>query len=140
MIRRLKNVEEKNKDFLSWVKEHKKQLIFGGLSITAIMGIALGLKNKDAITELWLELDKTIKKGSKRITEEISAVQVANMSSGTGVSSYVILHEPVDVKQHLRMLPDGKRHSVEKAIEAESLGIILLPNQTLVDSYTKWAA
>lgn len=134
------NLEEKKNELHRWLVEHKKQLIIGGLSITAIMGIILGLKNKDAIMELWLELDKIINKSSKIIPEETSVVQVSNLSLGKVVSSYAVLHEPVDVKQHLRMLPEGKLHSMEKAIEAESLGIVLLPNQTIVNSYTKWAA
>ena len=43
----------------------------------------------------------------------------------------------VDVESHIRNLPDGWHPSAEKIFEAEKLGILLAPGQTLVDSYTK---
>lgn len=41
------------KGFIAWVKEHKTQLLLAGVSVTTILVSALGLKNKDAIIELW---------------------------------------------------------------------------------------
>lgn len=38
---------------------------------------------------------------------------------------------------HIRTLPNGQQHSVEKAMEAERLGIPLLSNQTLVDPHQR---
>lgn len=43
----------------------------------------------------------------------------------------------VAVRRHLRMLPEGYSHSPAKAAEAAKLGISLLDNQTIVDSYVK---
>ncbi len=51
------------KGFIAWVNEHKTQLILTGISVTTILATALGLKNKDAITELWNTLKKQIEKG-----------------------------------------------------------------------------
>jgi len=51
------------KGFIAWVKEHKTQLILTGISVTTILATALGLKNKDAIKELWNTLKKQIEKG-----------------------------------------------------------------------------
>ena len=33
------------KSFLSWVKEHKTQLLLAGISVTTILAAAIGLKN-----------------------------------------------------------------------------------------------
>ena len=52
------------KSFLSWVKEHKTQLLLAGISVTTILAAAIGLKNKDAIVELWNTLKKEIEKGA----------------------------------------------------------------------------
>lgn len=52
------------KSFLSWVKEHKPQLLLAGISVTTILAAAIGLKNKDAIVELWNTLKKEIEKGA----------------------------------------------------------------------------
>ena len=50
------------KGFIAWVKEHKTQLLLAGVSVTTILVSALGLKNKDAIIELWNTLKKQIEK------------------------------------------------------------------------------
>ena len=52
------------KSFLSWVKAHKTQLLLAGISVTTILAAAIGLKNKDAIVELWNTLKKEIEKGA----------------------------------------------------------------------------
>ena len=36
-------MEENQKGFIAWVKAHKKQLIVAGISITAIIGVILGI-------------------------------------------------------------------------------------------------
>ena len=52
------------KGFIAWVKEHKTQLLLTGVSVTTILATALGIKNKDAIIELWNTLKKQVEKGS----------------------------------------------------------------------------
>lgn len=42
---------EKNK-IIAWVKEHKSQLLFTGVSITTVILTIAGIKNKDALTNL----------------------------------------------------------------------------------------
>lgn len=70
MVNKEKEIEEiteeadDRKDFIVWVKEHKTQIFLAGISVTTIVLTALGLKNKDAITELWNTLKKQIEKGA----------------------------------------------------------------------------
>lgn len=52
------------KGLITWIKEHKTQLLLTGASVTVILGTILGLKNKDSIIELWNTLKKQIEKGS----------------------------------------------------------------------------
>ena len=52
------------KGFIEWVKQHKTQRLLTGVSVTTILATALGIKNKDAIIELWNTLKKQIEKGS----------------------------------------------------------------------------
>lgn len=49
------------KSFIAWVREHKTQLLLAGVSVTTILVAVLGLKNKDAIIELWNTLKKQIR-------------------------------------------------------------------------------
>lgn len=54
---------EKNK-VIAWVKEHKSQLLFTGVSITTVILTIAGIKNKDAFTDLWKSLKEQIEKGA----------------------------------------------------------------------------
>ena len=58
----VESVPETKKGLLAWVKSHKTELILAGVSITTIIGVILGLKNKDALAELWATLSKSITK------------------------------------------------------------------------------
>ena len=66
-----------NNKFISWVKAHKTELIIAGVSATAIIGIILGLKNKDAIKELWDALENSLSKTPDKISEPVTIVQTA---------------------------------------------------------------
>ena len=59
---------QKNK-IIAWVKEHKSQLLFAGVSITTITLTIAGIKNKDALTVLWKSLKKQIEKGTLYISK-----------------------------------------------------------------------
>ena len=135
-------MEENQKGFIAWVKAHKKQLLIAGISITAITGIILGLKNKESVKELWDALENSLSKTPEELHESITRVQTVPpvIEEVIPVRLYTSPQEPFDVSQHIRNLSGGRHHSIEKAAEAAALGIDLLPNQTLVDTYTKCAA
>ena len=135
-------MEDSRNGFLAWIKAHKKQLFIAGISVVAVMGIAIALKNTDDIMELWTNLELRINTESKTFTTDISEVQSAVFESKTirTSRSYKLPKEPVRVRKHIRKLSDGRQHSAKKAAEAAALGISLLPNQTLVDGYEKYAA
>ncbi len=54
---------EDKKDFIAWIKAHKKQLILAGISITTVIAIVVGIKNKSEIIKLWNALQEKIKRG-----------------------------------------------------------------------------
>lgn len=86
---------EDKKGFIAWIKAHKKQLILAGISITTVIAIVVGIKNKSEIIRLWNALQEKIKRGeiynSKWLTTATDAeldierekVRVAYCSSGT---------------------------------------------------------
>lgn len=59
----LEEMEEDKKGFIKWIKEHKNQLALAGVSVAALIAMALGLKNKDSITKIWESLKDEIEKG-----------------------------------------------------------------------------
>ena len=135
-------MEEKKDSFKAWVIAHKKQLILAGISISVVLGIILGIKNKDTLEELWTALKSKIRNVPKTelIVEPISQTSTPQLQIVTAPHTYTRPQEPVNVGLHIRTLSGGRTHSAEKTAEALALGIDLLPNQTLVDPYTKYAA
>ena len=135
-------MEEKKNSFKAWVIAHKKQLILAGISISVVLGIILGIKNKDALEELWTAMKSKIRNVPKTelIVEPISQTSTPQLQIVTAPHTYTRPQEPVNVGLHIRTLSGGRTHSAEKTAEALALGIDLLPNQTLVDPYTKYAA
>ncbi len=57
-------VTEDKKGIMDWIKAHKKQLIFIGISIPTLIAIVLGLKNKDAMMELLDNLKDEVEKAN----------------------------------------------------------------------------
>ena len=68
---------ESKKGVVVWIKEHKAQLILAGVSITAIVGIIWGIKNKDELTKLWSSLAKSIKMDSVTTTTSMPKIATA---------------------------------------------------------------
>lgn len=135
-------MEEKKKSFKAWVIAHKKQLILAGISISVVLGIILGIKNKDSLEKLWAVLKSKIQNvpNAEMTVEPASQISTPQLKIVTVPHTYTRPQEPVNVGLHIRTLTGGRTHSAEKAAEALELGIDLLPNQTLVDPYTKYAA
>ena len=129
--------EEEHKIF-NWVKSHKTEIIVAGVSIAAITAFILGIKNKDEV----LDFLKTVKSGANTVPLKTQALLDNNVVSETCKSPriYTAPQSPYNVDLHIRNMSGGRHHSPEKAAEALKLGIELLPNQTIVDSYTKGLA
>ena len=127
-------MEDKQKGGIAWARAHKKQLLLAGVSVTTIIGIVVGLKNKDTIMDLWVSLEKL------PVALNIAQAGPLAPKEAIPVRAHTSPKKAFHVRQHIRRLSGGKHHSAKKAAEAAALGISLLPNQTLVDTYTKCAA
>lgn len=66
-----KTVEESEskKGFISWIKNHKTQLMIAGVGTAAFIAMVLGVKNKESISEL-LELWRKDLKSGKPLSEK----------------------------------------------------------------------
>ncbi len=142
-------MEEQKKGFLAWVKKHRTELIIAGISATALIGIIICMKNRDSIEALWKSLIGAIEKSpteapkiSQTTIEKIaqSSVTVTDVINPTEIvvtNTTRTFQDPFEVSNHIRNLHEGWRASAKKITEAEAMGIILLPGQTLVDTYMK---
>lgn len=126
-------------ELIAWIKAHKKQLALTGVGCTAtLIFVVLGLKNKDELTALWA----SFLKGTKPTLAQ-SALPVQKYEANPPMLSEIVPRTythpsaPIDVRWHIRTLADGRHHSAAKRAEAEAMGIVIAPNQTIVDSYLK---
>ena len=138
------NETEKEKDtFIKWVKAHKKELIFAGISIASLIGIIFGIKNKDSIEALWATLQKSVAKvpvdkAVVKVTENV--IPVVETVSTTNITLFPVHREyraAFGVTGHIRNLHEDWNASPEKIAAAVAYGIELLPGQTWVENYTK---
>lgn len=54
----------KKKEFVAWIKEHRKELTLAGMSVAVLIATVLGMKNKDTVAQMWKSLKELIEKGS----------------------------------------------------------------------------
>lgn len=54
---------KEKKDFILWIKAHKKQLVVAGVSIATIILVVIELKNESEILRLWGILKERIERG-----------------------------------------------------------------------------
>lgn len=142
-------MEEQKKGFSAWIKAHKKELVIAGISVTALIGIIICIKNRDSIDALWKSMRGAVEKSpteapkvSQMTIEKIaqSSVTVTDVINPTEISvmnTTRTFHDPFEVSDHIRNLHDGWCASAKKITEAEAMGIILQPGQTLVGGYIK---
>lgn len=134
---------EKKKSFVSWAKEHKTEIIIGGIGIGTAIGLYLIIRD-DSLVRMCKPTKAVIKNKtlSARVIEENSQ-KIIKSAGEEVVSTIPMLSEtmkiasPIDVSGHFRTLHEGWKASEKKIAEAAALGLELLPGQTIVDAYKK---
>lgn len=116
--------QEEQKTLIQWIREHKKEIAIAGISITALVGLGLGIKNKEAMEVFWNALKNNdpkipIKTEAPRITEQVSSIE----------SVVIPMHreykEPFDVSYHIRKLHEGWKASPEKLAKSHKMRLQL---------------
>lgn len=130
---------EKKKNFIEWVKAHKKQLILAGISITVVIGFAIKIKNDEFLMEVWEKLKTQLKAHSSNEDSlvQIEFFQETFVEDVVTKSTYIMKEQTINVKQHIRNLAENCKPSAEKKLEAAKQGIELLDNQTIVNAHTR---
>lgn len=132
-------MQEKKNTFLEWVNIHKKELIIAGISITTIVAIVLGLKNRAAIESYWQSLLQLLEKDNhtNNLIAQPHVIKHSNVPSYSINNNIIPFSKsPHHVSEHIRTLPNGHNASISKLEFAKNNGIQLLPGQTIVNSYT----
>ena len=129
------------KKVIRWIKTHRKALVIAGISITALIAIIMGIKNRQAIKQIWMLLRAKVE---KPVAQAIGSqpVHVKGITTEEVISA-VTEHREVasfDVSKHIRNLPYGRHASAEKIATALENGFVLSENQTWVVDYAKGMA
>ena len=112
----------------SWIKAHKSELIFAGSIIITTVGAILLVKKGDSVKKIVV---KQMKMSSSQSLEDIDKTPTISDVICTPTI------KTIDVREHLRNLPNGYHPSALKLTEASDLGIELLENQTIVSSHSR---
>lgn len=137
MKKEVKLMEKEKMTFANWIKRHKKELIIAGLSITAIIALIIGIKNRKALEQAWASLIELVEKkpDSISVKKPVVAPRVTSIEDPLEIGAVSTSRIPHDVAEHLRNLPKGWEASVEKIATAAEHGYNLLPGQTWVEAY-----
>jgi hypothetical protein len=142
-------IMEEKAGMLAWIKAHKKELIIAGISITAIIGVILGIRNRESIMRVWESLRLAITKQPLKAAEvksmlsttsapiSVPVIDIVPATEITVIRTTGTAQSHFDVSEHIRNLHDGWHTSVNKIATAVEHGYNLQPGQTWVDSYTK---
>lgn len=124
-------MEEEKKTCITWIKEHKKELLIAGVSVSAIILAIIGLKNQKVLDDVKESLKILIEKSPEEslVLENVSENLVPEIDKVTKNRN------PYDVPGFVRKLPIGQKASAEKLAQAAELGIILPEGKTFVNSY-----
>ncbi|MCH4056709.1 MAG: hypothetical protein LKE89_01990 [Lactobacillaceae bacterium] len=130
--------ENKKKSFIEKAKEHKKEIAIGAVAILSVVTIVLVVKNK---TTIEAAIKSTHTKGGlanslktrNNVAPTISEVTPTNIPSNAPIVE-------INVRGHIRNLPEGWNPSASNKEAARNLGYCLDEHQTWVNPYTKIAA
>lgn len=130
--------EYKKKSLFEKAKDHKKELAIGAVTILSVVAIVLVVKNKATIeaaiksTHTKGGLANSLK-GRNDVAPTISEVTHTSIPSNAPIVE-------INVRGHIRNLPDGWNPSTSNKEVARNLGYCLDEHQTWVNPYTKTAA
>lgn len=118
----------KDNKFTAWVKAHKTELIIAGGAVITTVGAILLVDNWESVKGLFQAEAKITPSRPLNVATEVPTVPA--------VESEPILRI-IDVREHLRNLPQGHHPSVWKIAEAAESGIELAENQTIVSAHPR---
>lgn len=117
----------KDNKFTNWVKKHEDELRIAGGVVATIVGAVILADNWDKV--------KLLLSGASKHSV-ISNQYPLNIASDVPITD-THMTKIIDVREHLRNLPQGHHPSVWKITEATESGIILNDNQTLVSTHSR---
>lgn len=118
----------KDNKFTNWVKKHEDELCIVGGVVVAVVGTVMLANNWDKMKLLLSSASKHNIINSQSQLGIVNEIPIADKAS---------ISKIVDIREHLRNLPQGHHPSALKITEAAESGITLNSNQTLVSPHSR---
>lgn len=119
---------EKKKTLKNWVNDQKTELIVAGATVVTVVGAVLLAKNWDSVKALI---------PGENVQKAVTPSQVVSAVPVVPVVTEEPIMKIIDVREHLRTLPEGHHPSAWKVAKAAESGIELAANQTLVSAHPR---
>jgi hypothetical protein len=130
--------ENKKKSFIEKAKEHKKEIAIGAVAILSVVAVVLVVKNKATIKAAFKSMNNEGVLVNSLETRN-SVAPIISEVTPTSIPSNVPIVE-INVRGHIRNLPEGWNPSASNKEIARTLGYCLDEHQTWINPYTKTAA
>ena len=118
----------KDNKFTAWVKAHKTELIIAGGAVLTTVGAILLVDNWETVKGMFQTEAKIPPSRTINVVTEVPTVPAVESEP---------IWRIIDVREHLRNLPQGHHPSVWKIAEAAESGIELAENQTIVSAHPR---
>ena len=128
--------EIKEQRFLEKVKEHKNKIAIGAAAVLTMVAAGLVAKNREAFISAIKAssnekvLTNGLETGNKTIPLILESVSQSSINN----------FQNINVKKHIRNLPEGYNPSYSKMESAAKNGVYLEGNQTWVIAHSKMSA
>ena len=135
-------MKEERNSVITWIKDHKKELIIAGIGVAAAILVVLAIKNRKELESTFATFKRAIKnqQSTPSSTLEHPATKCVSQISPVSVTTenniVPLTRCSHFVKMHTKKLPAGHKASAEKIAQALELGMDLPEGQTIVNAYT----
>ncbi|MFF2501083.1 hypothetical protein [Peribacillus sp. NPDC058075] len=131
--------KSKNKSFFEKAKEHKKEVVIGTAIVFSVMGTILFVKNS-AVIKSSIKSSLVEEVFTKSIETKNNVSPLVSEPIEKSIMSEFPIDNTINVRGHIRNLPEGCNPSTNKVELASKYGYSLEGHQTWVNAYTKASA
>jgi len=129
--------ESKEKGFFAKAKEHKKEIAIGAAIVFSVA--VLVVKNRAAfISTIMSSRIEVVLTNSLETRNNAGSLILESVEKS--VTSNLPIGNIINVREHIRNLPEGCNPSISKVELAAKYGYSMEGHQTLVNAYTKASA
>lgn len=130
--------DSKEKGFFEKAKEHKKEIAIGAATVLLVVAVVVVINRAAFISAIKSSCIEEV--FTNRLETRNNAGPLISKTVSKSVMSNLPIGNIMNVREHIRNLPEGWKPSISKVELAAKYGYSLGEHQTLVNAYTKASA